>query len=303
MVSLPTIDPIKGLKPGELVHRLWLELASLDLHTSKICIRRLEHRNQTERASVVAPGGPVVSITSYGKRVDSVHLTLETIARGSLLPSRLILWLHDATTFEQRPETLRRLEARGLEVKLTNNYGPHTKYYPYLESASRLDVPLVTADDDTLYPRGWLKALAAGYQSNPALVNCCRAHVVELEGPGFAPYVTWQRCSSTKPSFLNFATGVSGVIYPPAFQRQLKAAGLEFVELCPKADDIWLHVQAIRGGFMVKQLKSWEQSFPVLPGTQDMGLIQGNVHGSLNDVQIRQTYTVQDIRLLQSAAV
>jgi hypothetical protein len=34
-----------------------------------------------------------------------------------------------------------------------------------------------------------------------------------------------------------------------------------------------------------------------------MGMIQGNVHGSQNDVQIRQTYTVQDIRLLQSAAV
>jgi hypothetical protein len=81
----------------------------------------------------------------------------------------------------------------------------------------------------------------------------------------------------------------------------LRAAGLGFVELCPKADDIWLHVQALRGGFKVKQLKPWEQSFPILPGTQDMGLIQGNVHGSQNDVQIRKTYTESDIALLKAA--
>jgi hypothetical protein len=100
---------------------------------------------------------------------------------------------------------------------------------------------------------------------------------------------------------LNFATGVSGVIYPPAFQRKVKEAGMGFTVLCPKADDIWLHVQALRGGFEIKQLKTWEQSFPVMPGTQDMGLIQGNVHGSQNDVQIRKTYTPEDIARLRAA--
>jgi len=241
-------------------------------------------------------------MTSYGKRVETVYLALESIARGALLPRRLILWLDDEAAFRNRPDSLRRLEARGLEVKLTASYGPHTKYYPYIESSESLNAPLVTADDDTLYPAGWLRGLAEGFAADPALVSCCRAHTVLLEGPGFAPYVTWQRCRSTVPSVLNFATGVSGVIYPPALQRQLKAAGTDFVGLCPKADDVWLHVQALRGGFKVHQLKSWEQSFPTLPGTQGTGLIQGNVHGSQNDVQIRRTYTAEDIALLQAAS-
>jgi len=301
MVSSPKAAPARGMTPGELVHRLWLEFASLDLRSAKVCLSWLERRNRSSSAPVVAPGGPVVSLTTYGKRIDTVYLTLETVARGALLPSRLILWMDDERAYARRPDTLRRLEARGLEVILTKNYGPHTKYYPFLISGARLDVPLVTVDDDTLYPRGWLKSLAESYKEEPYMIHCCRAHVVELEGEGFAPYISWQRCRSTVPSVLNFATGVSGVIYPPAFQEKVKAAGLEFVEMCPKADDIWLHVQALRGGFQVKQLKTWEQSFPVMPGTQDMGLIQGNVHGSQNDVQIRRTYTAEDIARLRAA--
>jgi len=282
------------------VHRLWLELALLDLRSSRLCLRGLDRRNRSSRDRAVAPGGPVVSLTTYGKRIETVHLTIESIARGSLLPGRLILWLDDEAAYAGRPETLRRLEARGLEVRLTRNYGPHTKYYPYLVSGAPLDVPLVTADDDTLYPRNWLRSLAESCKEDPSLVHCCRAHVVELEGEGFAPYISWRRCRSTVPSALNFATGVSGAIYPPAFQQRLKAAGLGFAELCPKADDVWLHVQALRNGFKVKQLKTWEQSFPVMPGTQDMGLIQGNVHGSQNDVQIRRTYTEEDIARLRA---
>jgi hypothetical protein len=299
MVSLPMTSPIRGLKPGEVWHRFWLELASLDLQTTRLCTKRLERRSQSLKERVVAAGGPVVSLTTYGKRIETVYLTLESIARGMVLPGRLILWMDDQAAFEGRPESLRRLEARGLEVYVTRNYGPHTKYFPYLLSTDALDVPLVTADDDTLYPKYWLKDLAEGYRANPGMVNCYRAHVVELEGPGFAPYISWSRCSSTEPSALNFATGVSGVIYPPALQQQLKAAGREFLELCPKADDVWLHVQALRGGFKIKQLKAWEQSFPVLPGTQDMGLIQGNVHGSQNDVQIRRTYMASDLELMR----
>ena len=236
--------PARGLKTGELVHRLWLELALLDLAYSKLCVNRLDRRNRITKNAAVSPGGPVVSLTTYGKRIDTVYLTLETIARGALLPSRLILWMDDEAAFQRRPDTLRRLEARGLEVKVTQNYGPHTKYYPYLMSAEKLGVPLVTADDDTLYPKSWLQSLAESYREDPHLIHCCRAHVVELEGEGFAPYISWQRCRSTLPSAVNFATGVSGIIYPSVFQQKVKDAGLGFLDSCPKADDIWLHVQA-----------------------------------------------------------
>lgn len=249
---------------------------------------------------MIVAGGPVVSLTTYGKRVDTVYLTLESIAQGSMLPSRLILWLDEIDRYNSLPDSLRRLQARGLEVCLTPNYGPHKKYFPYLQSGAVLDTPLATADDDVIYPASWLKGLADSYAQFPSLVSCYRAHVMQFDSRGFAPYVSWKRCRSVEPSFLHFATGVSGTIYPPELQMRIKAAGLGFEDLCPRADDVWLHLQALRGGFRIKQLKSWEQSFPELPGTQDVGLVVENVHGSQNDLQIARTYTSGDIALLRA---
>ena len=158
-----------------------------------------------------------------------------------MLPRRLILWLDDEVAFRNRPDSLRRLEARGLEVRLAGSYGPHTKYYPYIETQTALKRSSGHGRRRHALPGRMAQgALPMGFCRHPTLVSCCRAHKILLEGPGFAPYVTWERCRSMAPSILNFATGVSGVIYPPALQRQLKAAGLDFVGLCPKADDVWL---------------------------------------------------------------
>jgi hypothetical protein len=195
---------------------------------------------------------------------------------------------------------LRRLEDRGIEVCLTRDYGPHTKYYPYLESMERFDTPLVLADDDVLYPRTWLRGLATSLKANSKVVSCYRAHVVRLVHREVSPYVTWRPCRSTAPSPLHFATGVSGCIYPPALLSKIKAAGSGFMETCPRADDIWLHVNALRAGFRVKQIGTRPLVFPFVPGTQTNGLSVSNVKLLQNDQQISKTYRAADIDLLSS---
>ena len=120
---------------------------------------RLWLRNWITNSTVVSPAGPVVSMTSYGNRIRTVYLTIESIGQGDVLPSRLILWLDDRSQFDHLLPSLIRLKHRGLEVKFCPNYGPHKKYYPYVESHGSFNVPLVTADDDVLYPKDWLKCL------------------------------------------------------------------------------------------------------------------------------------------------
>ena len=124
------------------------------------------------RTAITQPGGPVVSLTSYGKRIRTVCLAIESIARGSMLPSRLILWIDDIAVFDNLPSGIRRLRQRGLEVRFCRNYGPHKKYYPYLASVETIEAPLVTADDDLLYPRYWLKELVEAFRQCPDVVNC-----------------------------------------------------------------------------------------------------------------------------------
>ena len=113
--------------------------------------------NRLATTPVTEPGGPVVSLTTFGKRSEKVFFAIESIANGDARPSRLILWIDDEVLLNNPPATIRRLAKRGLEVKPCKNYGPHKKYYPYVESEQTFSAPLVTADDDVLYPQYWLK--------------------------------------------------------------------------------------------------------------------------------------------------
>ena len=122
--------------------------------------RRLATLNLVSRSRLAGGPGPVVSLTTYGTRIRWSHLAIESIARGSLTPSRTGLWLDDEAAFARLPRPLRRLRRRGLEIRLSENLGPHTKYFPFIEASDSFTGPLVTADDDTIYPRFWLERLA-----------------------------------------------------------------------------------------------------------------------------------------------
>ena len=279
----------------------WLCLRRQEAKRLGVVVRHLHRRNMRSTAPLVASGGPVLSLTSYGKRLESVHLAIESIAAGSLLPSRALLWVDDPGAFRSPSAGIKRLMDRGLEVHFSKNYGPHTKYFPYLNSTNELKTPLVTGDDDLLYPRWWLEGLTAAHQRYPDAVNCFRAHSVRIEGDHLAPYRSWKPCLSTHPSFLHFGTGVSGCIYPPSMLEQLRQAGSAFELICPKADDVWLHVNALRAGIRTRQIRSRPLRFPFVPGTQDVGLYHQNVLHSGNDEQIQRTYTASDIARLKRA--
>lgn len=288
---MPLPGPLRALKDRGRHLRRWP------------LVSRLQRANRDSREPVAAPGGPVVSMTTHGARLQKVHLALESIARGTLKPSRLMLWLDDPASLADLPDPLRRLQARGLEVRLSDNFGPHTKYYPYLLTLSDADAaPLVTADDDMLYATDWLQGLAEAHAADPNGVHCWRAKDVVLAGDKIAPFAQWGYCRSTQPSLRHHAEGVSGVIYPIAFQQALRRAGDAFRACCPRADDVWLHAQAVREGRPVHQLQAEPRSFPCIPGTEAQGLMHDNLAGAQNDRQIAATYCAADIRKLIDAA-
>jgi O-antigen/teichoic acid export membrane protein len=278
------------------MHRIPSRLAKRSAVLTQLAWLRLV--NKYGRHTITRPNGPVLSLTTYGKRIHSVHYTIESIGRGKLLPSRIILWLDDRALFDNLPATLRRLQKRGLEVRLSQNYGPHTKYYPYIDSAETFDLPLVTADDDTLYSRDWMQRLVSDFRKYPEYVNCHLAKVVVLKKGRISQYSEWPMCRSTTPSFRNVANGVSGVIYPIKVLEAFKEAGTGFQSCCPKADDLWLHVQTIRAGFKIRQIRHRARRFALIPGTQEMGLWHENYRTG-NDLQASATYTETDIRVMQ----
>lgn len=265
----------------------------------RFLLLHLAIRNRWVRSPVVDSEDKVtISLTTYGARLATVYLTLESVAACGALPGRIVLWL-DAK--QPLPRTLQRLMRRGLEVRYCENFGPHTKYYPYVEEHADFPGPLVTIDDDMIYPRGWLAALKLASASHPEHINCHRARVLLMDADGMRPYVEWPLCRTTHASQAHLATGVSGVIYPVSFQRLLRQAGRAFQTCCPRADDLWLHVIALRNSYQIHQIAAKAKDFPFVPGSQEQALFVSNQFGGENDVQIRKTYTASDLLRLRSA--
>ena len=276
-------------------------LRSIEVGKSALAGIGLRLRSRwTSQPVIGSSTNPVVCLTTFGHRARTVHIGIESIARGIQKPSRLILWVDEDYLLRDPPKRLRRLQRRGLEIIGTPNFGPHKKYYPYVVSKPQHTIALVTADDDVLYPRRWLATLAQAYAQNPKTVTCFRANTIVFDQNRFAAYKTWPPCVGTTAKLTNVATGVSGVIYPPYFLDILKAAGDGFLADCFEADDIWLHWQATQNGIRIRQILSHQTDFRSIRSAQRSSLAMENVFNGRNDRFVSTLYSSRLIARIQS---
>lgn len=267
-----------------------------------ILMRKLRDINRRGSAKIIAEGGPIVSLTTFGQRIHTVFYTIETIGRGTLLPSRITLWVDSSIMAKPLPESLQRLQNRGLEICETEDLLSHKKYFPEVCSARDTEQPFVTADDDVFYAPYWLSLLYASYQQDPLSIHCFRAHRVEFDAAGgLIPYSRWPKCLNDQASHLHFATGVSGVLYPPIMRRALRDAGLTFRDYCLRADDIWLFAHALRTRTKVRQIFKVPKRFYEIPGTTSGALAEYNNGLGGNDAQLKATLTEDDLQFLREA--
>ncbi len=272
----------------------------LSMVGARALVPRLEIANRRSRRSVLGAVPVVVSLTTYGARLAQVHLTIESIARSRQRPRRLILWL-DRDSEAEIPQQLQRLVDRGLELRRCDDLGPYKKVFPYAESEVEHAVPLVSADDDILYPQDWLAHLVAGHRDTPDTVSCYRARVIAFTDGGLAPYASWELARTTTARQHHFATAHSGVLYPPRFLDALRDAGLAFLAVSPRADDVWLHHIALQNDFAIRQLHARAREFPVIPWSQEVSLTVSNVGAGMNDTYLRQTYTADDLARIHAS--
>ena len=248
-------------------------------------------RNRFTSSTILDPAGPTVSMTTYGQRLKDAHIAIETIAKGTVLPSRFMLYLDVEEDVLRPTEALKRLKKRGLEIHLAENLGPHTKIQWWIQNAPNFSRPHIVADDDIFYPKWWLKRILDASQQEPTSVMAYRAHRIVLtdDKKGLAPYESWPP-GIKGPSHLNFATCVSGVLFPPNFLEIMRKASDGFRETCPRNDDLWLTFQSIEHGVGIGLVTDTCLHFDLLPGSQEMALHSTNVFEQQNDVQIRQTF-------------
>jgi hypothetical protein len=237
------------------------------------------------RASLVAPGGPVVSLTSFDPRLRSAHLTIASIGRGRVRPARIILWLDELDHVAMPVPTLARLRRRGLELRHCVDHGPHKKYLPYVSSVAHHTVPMVTADDDVLYPRRWLETLLADHLIRPDAVFAHRVNRITVRAGRVEPYVAWERALDRRATPRNYAVGIKGVLYPPQLLDALRDAGDGFVGVAPASSDTWLHHRSLAAGVVtLPTLALHGRGFTPIRGVaRAPALFEQNVDAGRND--------------------
>ena len=266
---------------------------------STLGMLRFELRSRLARTPLIdgVRSDVLVSLTSYGRRLDLVHLVVESIGVGTQRPGRLVLWVDSDSLSDitRLPKGLQRATRRGLEVLQCENLGPHTKYAPVVEQLwSDHHSVLVTADDDVLYPPWWLAELLKLHADAPENVLCYRAHVIGLDAEEISPYLEWQRARAADRGAALFATGCSGVLYPSRMVTALQRAG-RFHPASRSTDDIWLHWVALRNGIQVRQVRADPLQFLSVLGSSSTGLAQVNVQGAKNDEVIKTLYDATDV--------
>ncbi len=234
----------------------------------------------------------VVSLTSYGARINTVHLTLLSLLNQSVKPSKLILWLaEDEFTLEQLPNKLLALRQYGLEIAFCPDIRSYKKLIPALTQYPQASH--VTFDDDILYPYRQLEQLLVAHQQSPDCVICHRAHAITSDSHGkILPYLQWLYDSKeTQASKKLMPVGIGGILYPVGSLNDEVLNQQAFMKHCPQADDLWFKAMAVKNNTLTKlvDMPMPYENYLHIPDSQINSLWQSNINK--NDQQLAAILT------------
>ncbi|GGL78828.1 hypothetical protein [Wenxinia marina] len=208
-----------------------------------------------------APFGRIdVSLTAISSRMEGLAQVLSSLLAQDYPDFRVLLHLSREPHLLDRgvpepPDAVRRLaeESEGrLDLRYVPNWGPYRKLLPCLFEHWGRSQLVATADDDTIYPEGWLSGLAAAY----GVYGCTiaqRGHRMSFDAAGRpTDYRGWMRARATQtPGRLLLPTGKDGVLYNTA---HFPVGVLDIdtaLRLTPTMDDLWFRWHLASNGVPV----------------------------------------------------
>lgn len=254
-------------------------------------IRRYQTRTgwpylpKTERCDVV------VSLTSFPKRINTVHLAIKSMLLQSILPHKIVLWLSTEEFPEKEnelPDTLTELQKHGLEIHfVSRNLRAHQKYYYAFQHYP--DSRILTIDDDLIYPPYTLERLLRLSIAYPQAICANVVRCITIGNNDFKPYPQWPKSRlphSPLCSHHYVGMGYGGILYPPKWYDQTLFDLNLITQHCPLADDLWLKANELRRQVPVATTEEYFPHPPILPCTKKSGLqLKNNGRTNMNDTQ------------------
>lgn len=238
----------------------------------------------------------IVSLTTYGKRLYDVSITIESIMQGSMKPNKIVLWLSEDLKDKDLPITIQKQMKRGLEVSFCKDIRSYKKIIPTLSKYP--DATIITIDDDVIYNYDLVERLVNEHKEHPQDVIANRVHKVTLDEKKVPQsYLLWDYFTAdTESSLLNFATGVGGVLYPArCFGDEVLNEDV-FCHICMFADDVWLYAMELLYNVRVRRCTVHNDNLKDVylqnEDVQDVGLYIHNTKKipCQNDIQLTAVF-------------
>lgn len=202
---------------------------------------------------------PVVSLTTFPKRLPNLWMVLYCIFRQTIRPAKIVVTLIEDEVLEgieSLPLILRYFEDKGVEFLFEKeNLRPHNKYFYCRQKYPNRDV--ITIDDDLLYYPDTIERLLKLHRQYPDSVCTNRATKIVWDENGFVSSRQWPEVlNNAEPSLFLIALGYSAVFYPACFQPSLLYNTKLIKELSLGTDDLWLraietveNIKVVNGGY------------------------------------------------------
>lgn len=189
----------------------------------------------------------IVSLTSFPKRLPTLHLVIESILRQKVKPDKIILYLtaSQVPEIEKLPNKLLDQRERGLEIRLCpDEIRSHTKYYYAFKEFP--EATIITVDDDLFYKSDLIETHLKNADQYP---NAVIANWVKEIIPGKYKYTEWPDLfDKPKLSKNMLILGVSSVLYPPHSVHEDIFDVDAIKNLTLTADDVWLTAMLLKKG-------------------------------------------------------
>ncbi|WP_339004876.1 hypothetical protein LDK17_05685 [Fusobacterium polymorphum] len=231
----------------------------------------------------------IVSLTSYGERLKTVWLTIQSIFSQSCKLAKVILWVAytDKNLINNR---LKELEKNGLIIGYCDDILSYKKLIYSVKEYNNFHI--ITVDDDVIYPKNYFKKLIQLHKKYPNSICCYRAHEICFEKDKILDYKNW-RFHSLKikgPNAKIMAIGIGGILYP-AGVFEYKDFDFNIIKnIIPYTDDIYFKWLELNKGIGVVKVYKNKKHLPYyIENTQENSLKMLNiVSGNNNDLAIKK---------------
>ena len=196
----------------------------------------------------------IASLTSWTKRISSVHLAIQTILAQTRQPNLTVLYLADSE-FPNRekdlPKELTALVSKKFEIRWTKDIKSYKKLIPALKDFP--DDTIITFDDDILYDRRLVEILIDEYVKAPQYIHCHRVTNISFDDNG---EIKLSHIPYSEPTYLNKLSGGGYTLYPPHSLHEEVLREEKFMKLAPTSDDIWFWLMGVLNGYKVNVVRN-----------------------------------------------